>query len=149
MNDFEKKESQYDFLRYDEKLVPTLFAVIGITLIVLLATVIWQAVVVHQLKTRVDTLNNAERYEIVQAVVVDYDLDNMLLFVTNDTDDEQVVVVVKVLLEETKASVTVATEMNILIGRQVAYLSWQNEKVLLTIFTPPAGREQKANTLDY
>ena len=47
MNDFEKKESQYDFLRYDEKLVPTLFAVIGITLIVLLATVIWQAVVVH------------------------------------------------------------------------------------------------------
>ena len=96
-----------------------------------------------------DTLNNAERYEIVQAVVVDYDLDNMLLFVTNDTDDEQVVVVVKVLLEETKASVTVATEMNILIGRQVAYLSWQNEKVLLTIFTPQEGREQNANTLVY
>lgn len=78
MDDFEKKESQYYFLRYDEKLAATLFVVIGITLIVLLAAVIWQTVVVRQLKTRVDTLNNAERYEIVQAVVVDYDLDNML-----------------------------------------------------------------------
>lgn len=122
--------------------------VIGIMLIVLLAAVIWQTVVVRQLKTRVDTLNNAERYEIVQAVVVDYDLDNMLLFVTNDTDDEQVVVVVKVLLEETEASVTVAAEMNRLIGRQVAYLSWQNEKVLLTIFTPQKGG-QNANTVVY
>lgn len=144
----ESKESQYDFLRYDEKLVPTLFVVIGITLIVLLATVIWQAIVIHQLKTRVDTLNNAERYEIVQAVVVDYNLDNMLLFVTNDTDDEQVVVVVEVLLKETEASVTVAAEMNKLIGRQVAYLSWQNEKVLLTIFTPDE-EEQNANTVVY
>lgn len=53
--------------------------------------------------------------EIVQAVVVDYDLDNMLLFVTNDTNDEQVEV--EVLLKETEASVTVAAEMNILIGR--------------------------------
>lgn len=86
--------------------------------------------------------------EIVQAVVVDYDLDNMLLFVTNDIDDEQVVVEVEVLLEETKASVTVAAEMNILIGRQVAYLSWQNEKVLLTIFTP-YEEEQNANTVVY
>lgn len=93
-----------------------------------------------------DTLNNAERYEIVQAVVVDYDLDNMLLFVTNDTDDEQVVV--EVLLKETEASVTVAAEMNMLIGRQVAYLSWQNEKVLLTIFTPQKGG-QNANTVVY
>ena len=142
MNDFEKKESQYYFLRYDEKLVPILFAVIGITLIVLLATVIWQAVVVHQLK-------NEERYEIVQAVVVGYDLDNMLLFVTNDTDDEQVVVVVEVLLEETEASVTVAAEMDMFIGRRVAYLSWQNDKVLLTIFTPQEGREQNANTVVY
>lgn len=140
MNDFEKKESR--------ALENTLFVVIGIMLIVLLAVVIWQAVVVRQLKTRVDTLNNAERYEIVQAVVVDYDLDNMLLFVTNDTDDEQVVVVVKVLLEETEASVTVAAEMNMLIGRQVAYLSWQNEKVLLTIFTPQKGG-QNANTVVY
>lgn len=140
MNDFEKKESR--------ALENTLFVVIGIMLVVLLAVVIWQAVVVRQLKTRVDTLNNAERYEIVQAVVVDYDLDNMLLFVTNDTDDEQVVVVVKVLLEETEASVTVAAEMNILIGRQVAYLSWQNEKVLLTIFTPQKGG-QNADTLVY
>lgn len=144
----ESKESQYNFLRYDEKLVPTLFVVIGITLIVLLAVVIWQAVVIRQLKTRVDTLNNAERYEIVQAVVVGYDLDNMLLFVTNDTDDEQVVVEVEVLLEETEASVTVAAEMNRLIGRQVAYLSWQNEKVLLTIFTPQKGG-QNANTVVY
>lgn len=148
MDDFEKKESQYNFIRYDEKFAATLFVVIGITLIVLLAAVIWQAVVVHQLKTRVDTLNNAERYEIVQAVVVGYDLDNMLLFVTNDTDDEQVVVEVEVLLEETEASVTVAAEMNILIGRQVAYLSWQNEKVLLTIFTPQKGG-QNADTLVY
>lgn len=140
MDDFEKKESR--------ALENTLFVVIGIMLIVLLAAVIWQTVVVCQLKTRVDTLNNAERYEIVQAVVVDYDLDNMLLFVTNDTDDEQVVVVVKVLLEETEASVTVAAEMNILIGRQVAYLSWQNEKVLLTIFTPQKGG-QNANTVVY
>ena len=146
MDDFEKKESQYYFLRYDEKLAATLFVVIGITLIVLLAVVIWQAVVVRQLKTRVDTLNNAERYEIVQAVVVDYDLDNMLLFVANDTDDEQVVV--EVLLKETEASVTVAAEMNMLIGRQVAYLSWQNEKVLLTIFTPQKGG-QNANTVVY
>ena len=144
----ESKESQYDFLRYDEKLVPTLFVVIGITLIVLLATVIWQAIVIHQLKTRVDTLNNAERYEIVQAVVVDYNLDNMLLFVTNDTDDEQVVVVVEVLLKETEESVTDAAEMNRLIGRRVAYLSWQNEKVLLTIFTPQKGG-QNANTVVY
>ena len=144
----ESKESQYNFLRYDEKLVPTLFVVIGITLIVLLAVVIWQTVVVRQLKTRVDTLNNAERYEIVQAVVVGYDLDNMLLFVTNDTDDEQVVVEVEVLLEETEASVTVAAEMNKLIGRRVAYLSWQNEKVLLTIFTPQKGG-QNANTVVY
>lgn len=126
----------------------TLFVVIGIMLIVLLAVVIWQTVVVRQLKTRVDTLNNAERYEIVQAVVVGYDLDNMLLFVTNDTDDEQVVVEVEVLLEETEASVTVAAEMNMLIGRQVAYLSWQNEKVLLTIFTPDE-EEQNANTVVY
>lgn len=140
MNDFEKKESR--------ALENTLFVVIGIMLIVLLAAVIWQAVVIHQLKTRVDTLNNEERYEIIQAVVVDYDLDNMLLFVTNDTDDEQVVVVVKVLLEETKASVTVAAEMNRLIGRKVAYLSWQNEKVLLTIFTPDE-EEQNANTVVY
>lgn len=124
----------------------TLFVVIGIMLIVLLAAVIWQTVVVRQLKTRVDTLNNEERYEIVQAVVVDYDLDNMLLFVTNDIDDEQVVV--EVLLKETEASVTVAAEMNILIGRQVAYLSWQNEKVLLTIFTP-YEEEQNANTVVY
>ena len=86
--------------------------------------------------------------EIVQAVVVDYDLDNMLLFVTNDIDDEQVVVEVEVWLEETEASVTVAAEMNILIGRQVAYLSWQNKKVLLTIFTP-YEREQNANTVVY
>lgn len=86
--------------------------------------------------------------EIVQAVVVDYDLDNMLLFVTNDIDDEQVVVEVEVLLEETKASVTVAAKMNILIGRQVAYLSWQNEKVLLTIFTP-YEEERNANTVVY
>lgn len=142
----ESKESQYNFLRYDEKLVPTLFVVIGITLIVLLAAVIWQTVAVRQLKTRVDTLNNAERYEIVQAVVVDYDLDNMLLFVTNDTDDEQVVV--EVLLKETEASVTVAAEMNMLIGRRVAYLSWQNEKVLLTIFTLQKGG-QNANTVVY
>lgn len=138
MNDFEKKESR--------SLENTLLWVIGIMLIVLLAAVIWQTVVVRQLKTRVDTLNNAERYEIVQAVVVDYDLDNMLLFVTNDTDDEQVVV--EVLLKETEASVTVAAEMNMLIGRQVAYLSWQNEKVLLTIFTPQKG-EQNANTVVY
>lgn len=140
MDDFEKKESR--------ALENTLFVVIGIMLIVLLAAVIWQTVVVRQLKTRVDTLNNAERYEIVQAVVVGYDLDNMLLFVTNDTDDEQVVVEVEVLLEETEASVTVAAEMNILIGRQVAYLSWQNEKVLLTIFTPQKGG-QNANTVVY
>lgn len=86
--------------------------------------------------------------EIVQAVVVDYDLDNMLLFVTNDTNDEQVVVEVEVLLEETEASVTVAAKMNILIGRQVAYLSWQNKKVLLTIFTP-YEEEQNANTVVY
>lgn len=132
MDDFEKKESR--------ALENTLFVVIGITLIVLLAAVIWQTVVVRQLKTRVDTLNNAERYEIVQAVVVDYDLDNMLLFVTNDTNDEQVVV--EVLLKETEASVTVAAEMNMLIGRQVAYLSWQNEKVLLTIFTPQKRRAE-------
>lgn len=138
MDDFEKKESR--------ALENTLFVVIGIMLIVLLAAVIWQTVVVRQLKTRVDTLNNAERYEIVQAVVVDYDLDNMLLFVANDTDDEQVVV--EVLLEETEASVTVAAEMNILIGRQVAYLSWQNEKVLLTIFTPQKGGHN-ANTVVY
>ena len=72
----------------------------------------------------------------------------MLLFVTNDIDDEQVVVEVEVLLEETEASVTVAAEMNILIGRQVAYLSWQNKKVLLTIFTP-YEREQNANTVVY
>lgn len=140
MNDFEKKESR--------ALENTLFVVIGIMLIVLLAAVIWQTVVVRQLKTRVDTLNNAERYEIVQAVVVDYDLDNMLLFVTNDTDDEQVVVEVEVLLEETDVSVTAAAEMNRLIGRQVAYLSWQNEKVLLTIFTPQKGG-QNANTVVY
>ena len=138
MDDFEKKESR--------ALENTLFVVIGIMLIVLLAAVIWQTVVVRQLKTRVDTLNNEERYEIVQAVVVDYDLDNMLLFVTNDIDDEQVVV--EVLLKETEASVTVAAEMNILIGRQVAYLSWQNEKVLLTIFTP-YEEEQNANTVVY
>lgn len=148
MNESKEKESQYYFLRYDEKFAATLFVVIGITLIVLLAVVIWQTVVVRQLKTRVDTLNNAERYEIVQAVVVDYDLDNMLLFVTNDTDDEQVVVEVEVLLEETEVSVTVAAEMNRLIGRQVAYLSWQNEKVLLTIFTPQKGG-QNANTVVY
>lgn len=86
--------------------------------------------------------------EIVQAVVVDYDLDNMLLFVTNDIDDEQVVVEVEVLLKETEASVTVAAERNILIGRQVAYLSWQNKKVLLTIFTP-YEEEQNANTVVY
>lgn len=140
MDDFEKKESR--------ALENTLFVVIGIMLVVLLAVVIWQTVVVRQLKTRVDTLNNAERYEIVQAVVVGYDLDNMLLFVTNDTDDEQVVVEVEVLLEETEASVTVAAEMNMLIGRQVAYLSWQNEKVLLTIFTPQKGG-QNANTVVY
>lgn len=84
--------------------------------------------------------------EIVQAVVVDYDLDNMLLFVTNDTNDEQVVV--EVSLKETEASVTVAAEMNILIGRQVAYLSWQNKKVLLTIFTL-YEEEQNANTVVY
>lgn len=72
--------------------------------------------------------------EIVQAVVVDCDLDNMLLFVTNDIDDEQAVVEVEVLLEETEVSVTVAAERNKLIGRQVAYLSWQNKKVLLTIW---------------
>ena len=86
--------------------------------------------------------------EIVQAVVVGYDLDNMLLFVTNDIDDEQVVVEVEVLLEETEASVTVAAKMNILIGRQVAYLSWQNKKVLLTIFTPQK-EGQNANTVVY
>lgn len=139
MDDFEKKESW--------TLENTLVLVIGIMLIGLLVAVIWQTVVVRQLKTRVDALNNEERYEIVQAVVVDYDLDNMLLFVTNDTDDEQVVV--EVLLEETEASVTVAAEMDMLIGRQVAYLSWQNEKVLLTIFTPQEGREQNANTVVY
>lgn len=141
MNDFEKKESW--------TLENTLVLVIGIMLIGLLIAVIWQTVVVRQLKTRVDALNNEERYEIVQAVVVDYDLDNMLLFVTNDTDDEQVVVEVEVLLKETEASVTVAAEMDILIGRQVAYLSWQNEKVLLTIFTPQERREQNANTVVY
>lgn len=141
MNDFEKKESW--------TLENTLVLVIGIMLIGLLVAVIWQTVVVRQLKTRVDALNNEERYEIVQAVVVDYDLDNMLLFVTNDTDDEQVVVEVEVLLKETEASVTVAAEMDILIGRQVAYLSWQNEKVLLTIFTPQERREQNANTVVY
>lgn len=146
MNELKEKESQYYFLRYDEKFAATLFVVIGITLIVLLAVVIWQTVVVRQLKTRVDTLNNAERYEIVQAVVVDYDLDNMLLFVTNDTDDEQVVV--EVLLKETESSVAVAVELNMLIGRRVAYLSWQNEKVLLTIFTPQKGG-QNANTVVY
>ena len=138
MDDFEKKESR--------ALENTLFVVIGIMLIVLLAAVIWQTVVVRQLKTRVDTLNNEERYEIVQAVVVDYDLDNMRLSVTNDIDDEQVVV--EVLLKETEASVTVAAEMNILIGRQVAYLAWQNKKVLLTIFTP-YEEEQNANTVVY
>lgn len=146
MNESKEKESQYYFLRYDEKFAATLFVVIGITLIVLLAAVIWQTVVVRQLKTRVDTLNNAERYEIVQAVVVDYDLDNMLLFVTNDTNDEQVVV--EVLLKETESSVAAAVELNMLIGRRVAYLSWQNEKVLLTIFTPQKGG-QNANTVVY
>lgn len=140
MDDFEKKESW--------ALENTLFVVIGIMLIVLLAAVIWQTVVVRQLKTRVDTLNNAERYEIVQAVVVDYDLDNMLLFVTNDTDDEQVVVEVEVWLKETESSVTAAVELNMLIGRRVAYLSWQNKKVLLTIFTPQKGG-QNANTVVY
>ena len=84
--------------------------------------------------------------EIVQAVVVDYDLDNMLLFVTNDTNDEQVVV--EVLLKETESSVAAAVKLNRLIGRRVAYLSWQNKKVLLTIFTPQKGG-QNANTLVY
>lgn len=96
----------------------------------------------------VEEIKDLKRAKIVQAVVVDYDLDNMLLFVTNDIDDEQVVVEVEVLLKETEASVTVAAKMNRLIGRRVTYLSWQNEKVLLTIFTPQKG-EQNANTVVY
>lgn len=40
MNESKEKESQYVFLRYDEKFAATLFVVIGITLIVLLAAVI-------------------------------------------------------------------------------------------------------------
>ena len=96
----------------------------------------------------VEEIKDLKRAKIVQAVVVDYDLDNMLLFVTNDIDDEQVVVEVEVLLKETEASVTVAAKMTRLIGRRVTYLSWQNEKVLLTIFTPQKG-EQNANTVVY
>lgn len=126
MDDFKNKE--------DRVFKNWLIVVVGAMLAIMLAIVIWQTVVVRRLKTRVDTLNDAERYEIVQAVVVNYDLDNMLLSVTNDTDGKQVVV--EVLLKETESSVTAAAELNMLIGRQVAYLSWQNEKVLLTIFAP-------------
>lgn len=139
MNDFEKKKSW--------TLVPTIFVVIGITLIVLLVTVIGQAVVISLLKSEIGQAYfiNAkyaaeikdlkseigQAYFIEEGTVISASEERQILIVKLDRGDT---VSAKVLLTEVKAGCN-AYQWN-LEGVRIFILrnKAENEYVVLTIF---------------